>query len=162
MYSSYSKIYKYLLKNSNFIKLKKGCSKDVYWPGNSKLDFVRLRGHSENSAEITGKYTDKKTSLNRIEIDIPSTDPKACEKLLGRLLGKAIGSITKEYAVFFLKNKKLPNLSVYRILNTDDVYIEIEGVSKSEVYNIYRYLKKTMPYKTKKINKSLYSIYFHG
>ena len=148
------------LIDSNFtvIHKEKGTSTDIYWKAlkRGRADFIRLRYLSKVSGEITVKHTDKKDISDRLEIDLPIGSPIHGRKLLTRYLGKEAGHVKKSYVVHFLDNKGT-NISVYKVHNDGQVFVEIESYKTSIVKDIANTLTKKLS--LNKYNKSLYSRY---
>jgi adenylate cyclase class IV len=134
--------------------------KDVYWktPKESKADFVRLRHLEDGRAHVTVKFADKGSNENRVEIDLVVDDPQQAYALLAQVFGKPKGTIDKRYFVYFLEDEHT-TVSVYRVMGDRTVYIEAEAKSLRRMGSIVRRLGKQLPWKLKKLNKSLYQIY---
>lgn len=143
----------------NYKYSKNGRSKDLYWRAFNKktADFVRLRFHSSNWGEVTVKHQDRKTTLNRVEIDLSVLNPTQARLLLERLLGPAVGQIEKKYCVLSFSDNN--NVSIYHIPEHNATFIEIEMTTKRAVDRVYKKLAKSFPFKLTKINSSLFSLY---
>jgi hypothetical protein len=108
-----------------------GISTDRFWkaPEESTADFVRLRGMDVVS-QVTVKGRDREDNLNRMEIEFLShSNPKDLAALFTALLGKSLGSLSKEYHVFFLENAHT-TVSVYTVQvepEFEQVIVEVEA-----------------------------------
>jgi len=147
-----------------------GASKDVYWHPveKSTCDFVRLRYPSTKTepATLTVKKKDKGYMLDRIEIDVnfSGNESDKLEKLQIMALGKPAGSIFKDYSVLFL-NKKEENVSVYKVKDSDHIFLEIEAQTTDKVRSFEAQLKKYLQdhnFDLVRIHQSLYDLFILG
>ncbi len=147
------------------VKSIKETSSDYYWsvPKGCRGDFCRVRSLSEGGAQLTVKYTDKGTNLDRIEVDVHVKDPIKAEMFLSTLFNRPkIGEVTKTYHLMFLDKKEHENnVSVYQIRGTKDVYIEIEATSIGKLNSYIKYLNEKLhkSIKFKREKRSLFKIY---
>lgn len=136
-----------------------GYSKDVYFgtPG-LKGDFARVRyGRKGELSQLTVKYTDKNLN-DRVEIDVPTNNPKAAEAFCRQLFGPPDGEIKKKYHVYFLNSHS--NIAIYQIKNDPRVFVEIEATTRKRVDNILNVFQKKFPdLKLKQSTKSLYQLF---
>jgi adenylate cyclase class IV len=137
-----------------------GDSRDVYWapPAGAKADFVRVRYMAEGRTQVTLKHQDKGNYLDRVEIDLEADDADQAIALMKNLLGDPLGMVRKKYTVFFL-DKKDTTISVYKVINDDRVFIEVEALSQAKVDQLKGILREGMGYTLTDVDQSLFQIF---
>lgn len=128
-----------LFKNASDIII--GNAADLYWstPSKSPADFVRLRrvSNASNEGQITAKATDKGSTVDRVEIDLPVDDYKQAKALMLATHGEPLANVVKKYHVYFLENEDT-TVSVYQVRDDDRVFVEVEARTKKRVAEIIR------------------------
>lgn len=137
-----------------------GDSRDVYWapPAGAKADFVRVRYMAEGRTQVTLKHQDKGNYLDRVEIDLEADDADQAIALMRNLLGEPLGTVRKKYTVFFL-DKKDTTISVYKVINDDRVFVEVEALSQGKVDELKAMLKEGLGYPLTDVDESLYQLF---
>jgi hypothetical protein len=139
-----------------------GASKDVYFvpPVGAKADFMRVRFGASKSDQsyFTIKWTDKDDNLDRVEKDVPISDPKLMCDTLTDLHGPAKGEIHKRYKVYFLSTEH-DTISVYQIKNDDRVFVEIEATTEAKMNKFLAEVQKVLPYNLTRSTKSLFQLF---
>lgn len=126
-----------LRKLLNYDRLSQGLSKDVYWavPKGSRAAFARLRHFPDGTGQLTVKVVDKKSNVDRIEINLELDSEKAvssAQAYMTHLLGYApLGSVEKLYRVLWLANGA--NVSTYRVVDDHRLFLEIEAPELQQV-----------------------------
>lgn len=117
----------------------KGAGRDDYWHpmDPSKADFIRVRPMPDGSCQLTIKYTDKGSTLDRVEIDVPIKEPAQAHAFMSQLAGPMAGGIFKKYTVFMMDQKDT-SISLYKITGDSRVFVEIEARSVGKVDKLYR------------------------
>jgi len=127
-----------LFKNASDIII--GNAADLYWstPKNSPADFVRLRrvSNASDEGQITAKATDKGSTVDRVEIDLP-VPYKQAKALMLAAHGDPTAEVVKKYHVYLLENDDT-TVSVYQVRNDDRVFVEVEARTKKRVAEIIR------------------------
>lgn len=155
---SIKQLNKIIKKSFTVIRQEEGTSSDFYWKSlnRGEADFIRLRFLSAMAGEITVKHTDKKDISDRLEIDLPIGNPNHGKKLLTRYLGPPHGKVKKTYTVHFLDTAGT-NISVYKVHDDGQVFVEIESYKTKVVNSIDKAINSKIP--LTRYNKSLYSRY---
>ena len=106
-----------------------GRSKDCYWhpKAGMKADFVRLRYMPDGTGQMTVKYSDKGSNLDRIEIDVEVADPHQALSFLAQIHGEPAYNITKNFHSFWVDEEKSTNISTYQIEGDSRVFLEVES-----------------------------------
>jgi hypothetical protein len=140
------------------IKEINGVSMDYYWnaPKGVKADFLRLRYMPEDTGQLTVKYSDRKTTLDRVEVDVTVTETSQAHEFLTQLFGPAQGRIYKSYWVLIMDEKDT-TVSVYQIKDDPRVFVEIEARSVSKVDRIEQKIRKTL--NLERELRSLYKVF---
>ena len=138
----------------------KGIGVDTYFkpPVGAKADFVRVRDTTNGLAQITLKYTDKATNVDRVEKEADTSDTEMTIEIFKDLLGPPLGTIEKKYTVYFLDSKD-SNISVYQVRDDDRVFVEIEARTMEKVNQIRKLIEDEQPMEFKQVNKSLFQIF---
>ena len=147
------------LNKTKTLSNEKSNSKDIYWksPDLNAADFVRFRFLPNGTGQLTVKKADRGSNLNRIEIDLDTTEPKQAVKFLKQLFGEPLGFLHKDYFVIFI-DKYETNVSVYKIRGSPTIFVEIEARTLSAVNKICKIVFSDI--KAKQESRSLYQIFF--
>lgn len=148
-----------ILKNMlTGVKEIKGVSMDCYWkaPKGIKADFVRLRYMPGDTSQLTVKYTDRKTTLDRVEIDVTVSETDQAHKFMDQIFGPSLGRIYKSYWVLVMDEKDT-TVSVYQIKDDSRVFVEIEARSVSKVDRIEKQIRQTL--NLEREYRSLYKVF---
>jgi len=165
---------KFVVENANYaktIELLEGifdydrklvdASKDYYWhpQGGMKASFARLRYMPDGSGQMTIKYADRDSNLNRVEIDVKIDEPGQAKKFMTQLLGDPCGSIYKKYHVLFLGDEHT-TISVYAVRGDKEsrVFVEAEATSVSKLEALEKKIGDSLILKHEP--RSLYEIFF--
>ena len=139
-----------------------GTSSDVYFepPKDAKADFMRVRfaANKTDQSYFTIKYTDKGGNLDRVEKDVPISDPKLMVDVLTDIHGKPKGEIRKRYRVYFLSEEH-DTISVYQIKGDDRVFVEVEATTEAKMNRFLEEVQKTLPYTLTRSTKSLFQMF---
>lgn len=136
---------------------------DYYWGGKSSDQFLRLR-HSWGKdgegprflKELTAKSKDKKSNLDRLEINAPVSELKLLRKALSVALGNPTCRLYKFEHVFWMPDRTV--ISLCKIKR--NWYLEIEAASIARVEKWFRFISKLkVPFKLTGEPRSLYEIY---
>lgn len=140
-----------------------GSATDIYWaaPDDSEADFVRVReldDADENGLmhQMTLKYSDKGSNINRVEVDVPIGNKTRAEKFLTYLLGDPLGQVTKDYTVHFLEDEHT-TISVYQIIKDPRVFVEVEGKSLRRVKELITQISGMFEYV--RVQQSLFQMF---
>jgi hypothetical protein len=135
---------------SNYSDLR-GTSTDTFWdqPG---VDFVRLR---KNTNELSIKITDKSTIEDRVEENILVADYNTAFRFACATFGQPKGVVEKDYYV--LDNFEC-TFSLYRVTGLDQLFLEIEAPTMSQVNRAQKDLERI--FHMKQEMRSLYQIVF--
>lgn len=140
-----------------------GSATDIYWqaPEDSDADFIRLRELDNTddkgcNSQITLKYSDKGGNINRVEIDVPIGDKAKGAKLLTYLLGDPLGTITKDYVVYFLDDEHT-TVSVYQVIKDKRVFVEVEAKTMQRVRQIIDLISGQYEYE--RVQQSLFELF---
>ena len=157
---------RYLLKVlKRHKRLIAGKSEDIYWesPEGSRADFVRLRrANKDGAAKLTIKYSDKRNNFNRIERDVEVHPFSTTRRLLEDVFGKPAGYVNKRYIVYVMGaagGEADSTISLYQIVGDRRVYLEIEAITAAKVDFWTKKVLRALPYRTKRVNQSLYMIF---
>lgn len=131
--------------------LERGSSKDLFWKGEGRADFTRLR---HNTRELTVKVTDKADITDRIEENVVVNDLDTTARLLTLLFGEPINSLTKQYLVMEYQNTIL---SLYTVEEDKEnrIFFEVEASDSNTVDLV---ANKLFPNKTQEM-RSLFAIF---
>jgi CYTH domain-containing protein len=110
-----------------------GNSTDYYFDVNGKADFLRLRVYNDSHTELTIKTKDQASNFNRLEVNLESGSEENAQVLCTHLFGKAIGSITKQYSVFWPSFAPDTVVSTYTVPGIERPILEVEAPSEGEV-----------------------------
>ena len=130
-----------------------GTSKDVFWR-HHMVDFIRLRA---NTKEMTIKITDQDSINDRIEENVKVDDLEVTSRLLNALHGEPMGTLTKEYLVYYTP---LAIVSLYRVQEDTQarIFLEVEADDLEVVQDISEVFKEY--FSMTKQEKSLYGMFF--
>lgn len=145
-------------------------STDTYWhlPSGVRGDFIRMRElGTDDRVQITVKGKDKGTNVDRIEVEIESTAGRYLTRnLLTAAHGKAAGTVTKTYHVYWLTGEnEHTNVSCYSIDGVEGTYIEIESISLSKVIDLEAKVREILGRNgihVREAGGSLYELYILG
>ena len=138
-------------------------SVDFYWDGKTEAQFLRLRnswGHDGEGKrtlqELTAKSKDRKTNVNRLEINAPVSELKLLRKALTVALGNPTCRLYKKEHVFWMPDRTVISLCKVR----SQWYLEVESNSVARLEKWHRFLCK-LPTVFQMTNepRSLYEIY---
>ncbi len=141
-------------------------SVDFYWKTNHlNSDFLRIRHFpADDHGQLTLKHTDKKTIIDRVEIDVEINNASQGNKFLEYLMDKKGIAIRKKYHVFFLNkgdsHDSLPNVSIYSVKGDKRVFLEIEAKTLNQVDGLKNLLSKKLDLSPE--SRSLYKIFIKG
>ena len=136
-----------------------GHSRDTYWkaPAGAKADFVRLRYFQDGTGQLTVKFSDRGTNVDRVELDLFIKDPKQARLVLIQLFGKPVGTVRKKYFVYFLENEHT-TISVYKVDGDRRIFVEAEATTNGKMVRMINRLKK-IPWEFYRSDKSLYQLF---
>jgi adenylate cyclase class IV len=136
-----------------------GTSPDEFWRPikGMKVDFARLRTHPNGKCQVTVKFADRGSNVNRVEIDMEVKDPKTGRAFLTQMLGPAAKKVVKTYFVYFFGNKDT-NISVYQVKGYRTLYIEAEAKTEKRMLTMVSLLNE-LPWNIKREYRSLYQIH---
>lgn len=114
-------------------------TKDFYFPGNDKIQTIRLRdsygidnhGFSKQLKEITVKSKDQGNNFNRLEENIEIEDCLPAFRSLQLLFGDPVVTLEKQELVYWSTNGLV--ISLAQVNNSEEIYLEIEGPSEKQV-----------------------------
>lgn len=101
-------------------------STDTFWQSDG-VDFIRLR---ENTKELTVKITDGDDIVDRVEENLIVEDYDKAYKWTCALRGDPVGTIEKEFYVYYLNNCII---SLYIVKGDDRVFLEVESSDRKVV-----------------------------
>lgn len=136
---------------------------DFYWDGKTKDQFLRLR-HSRGRdgegrrtlKELTAKSKDKRTNLDRLEVNAPAEELRLLRKALTVALGEPTCRLYKHEHVFWMPDRTVISLCKIR----KHLYLEIEAATLPRVERWFRYISKlSIPFNLLPESRSLYEIY---
>lgn len=139
-----------------------GQSSDTYWKisdSKSKADFLRIRMR-DRDIEMTIKGKDKGTNTDRLEIDLLCTGSyKDTHKFASALYGESIGSITKNYYVFFLNFTD--TISCYELTQPEygKIFVEVEASSKNKMLELEAQVREAFVREGLRIEQAPGSLY---
>lgn len=135
-----------------------GTSSDEYWKPKRgmKIDFARLRTFEDGTCQVTVKFADRGSNVNRVEIDMHVKDPKSGRAFLTQILGPSVKKITKTYFVYFMGNEDT-TISVYKVVGFREIYIEAEARTEKKMSSMIKMLED-LPWKLKWEKRNLYRI----
>jgi adenylate cyclase class IV len=138
-------------------------SKDYYWhaPTGMKADFGRLRFMPKGGGQMTIKYADRESNLNRVEIDVEVDDTNQAKKFMTQIMGEPCGSIYKKYHVLFLGDEHT-TVSVYSVRGDPKkrVFVEVEATSESKLAALEKKIIDEGKVTIKHEPRALYQIFF--
>lgn len=135
---TYGQAAEYLESIFDFDRKIVNASKDYYWHAlpNTKVSFVRLRYMPNGTGQMTTKYMDKDTNLNRVEIDVEIDDPDQGKRFMNQVFGDPCGSIYKKYHVLILGDEHT-TVSIYSVRgDAGRVFVELEAKSLAALEKI--------------------------
>jgi hypothetical protein len=136
---------------------------DFYWNGKTPDQFLRLR-HSRGRdgegkrtlKELTAKSKDKKTNVDRLEVNAPAEELRLLRKALTVALGEPTCRLFKKEHVFWMKDRTVISLCQIK----KNLYLEIEGSSRSRLSKWFRFFSKlSIPFTLQPEPRSLYEIF---
>lgn len=139
----------------------KGDSTDIYFntPGKIKADFARVRMLPRGKAQLTIKHTDKKSIINRVEIDVTVADPFQAIAFCTQLFGLPAKLVRKKYFVLILDGHET-NASLYRVYGDKRIFLEVEARTKNKVNKISNLLSKAFDLQPE--GRSVYQMFVRG
>jgi hypothetical protein len=136
-----------------------GVSADYYWHSKSKnADFIRLRFMPEGDGQLTIKHKDQRSNFNRVEIDVPTSEPDQALLFLTRLHGEPVKRIVKHY--YSIHTDEHTSISLYFIEGYSQLYLEVEADTEEKVEEIAKLLSVSIEMKFEP--RSLYEILVKG
>lgn len=142
----------------------RGRSDDTYFrpPAGAKADFVRLRRpNKDDVAKLTIKYTDRASTVDRVEKE-STVEYKHMLGILLDLFGNPAGSIDKRYTVLFMGGTGTEAdtaISIYQIVGDPRVFVEVEAKTHAKMMHWYRAVQRALPFELVPQNQSLYSLF---
>lgn len=146
---------------SQVVKFQEGRGPDYFWDLNDK-DFIRFRPKANTledgtvESHLTVKREDRGTVVDRLEINVPTRDPKKAYNFACSIWGEPDGYLYKDFVVMWLGDEY--NVCLYQADFLDEAVLEIECDSKelrektlTDLYMIGMGLKR--------LNESLYSLH---
>lgn len=148
-----------ILKHNFSCPTTSGKSSDLYWKPPKhlmkKADFLRVRQFGQKSGQLTLKKSLNQFNTTRIEIDVNCLDVKKATTFITQLVGQPTGKITKTYFCLFLTPSL--NISVYKIVGDNRIFLEIEADKLSKVNETQKKVEAIFSMKLE--NKSLYQLF---
>lgn len=136
---------------------------DTYWDGKTPNQFLRLRhsrgkdGEGKRSLkELTAKSKDKRSNVDRLEVNAPAEELRLLRKALTVALGEPTCRLYKKEHVFWMPDRTVISLCQIK----SKLYLEVEAGSLSRVQKWFRYVSKlSVPFTLTPEPRSLYEIY---